>query len=327
MNAASETSVTKGLYAVIIYCILTTLVDINISAAGNGQGFTFEPACAVLIIEVLKMVFSLVLYTMSRFPAMTKGEPFVQQEFSMKDIWYLAIPGALYCLNNILIYLALGYNELASFGVFRDTNVIFTAIIWCIVFKATLGCHRNLAIGGVFLGLFVNQATPLMNATWSPAIVLIVAMALTNSCASVSNELAIKQNSGMDLNLQNSVLYAFCSFAALLYLATQNPAKLTSLSGFFEGMGQSALVIVCVQGITGLMVSRILKYADAVTKTIAGALRGPILVFIAPVAGLHSRLDVPTIISAFIVSAASCYFLMQGRPDTKAQQNETVSSK
>merc|ERR1719161_959798 len=139
-------------------------------------------------------------------------------------------------------------------------------------------------------------------------------MTLTNACASVANEFAIKQNTNLDLNMQNAVLYSFCSFFALLYIVVLHPERMTSLDSFFENFDKLAWLLVAVQLCIGLLVSRILKYADAVSKAVGSCLRGPIVVFLAPLVGLHSRLDLLTAISAIIVATGACSFLMRGRP-------------
>merc|ERR1719316_2207467 len=166
------------------------------------------------------------LYIANRWSALCKGESFLQDSFKVKDVAFLSIPGALFALNNILIYLAIGMNDMASFGVFRDTVIFFNAMIWCFVFKSDLGMTRIGLLFAVFAGLCINQIPPLMNATLSWSVLLVLAMTLTNAFASVSNEYAIKQNAGLDLNMQNTVLYSFCSLSAFIYLAVLHPDKL-----------------------------------------------------------------------------------------------------
>lgn len=315
MKLVDEKSAVLGYCSIVCYLVFSVLIDTNIGAAGNsGKGFAFEPACAVLLVEVGKLVTSMCLYTAARWEKVCAGEPYIQEAFQIKDAMYLAIPGFLFALNNILVYLSLGHNEIASFGGFRDTIIFFNAALWCFVFKSTLGMYRMLALAAIFAGLCINQVGPLMNSGFSPMILIVLCMACTNACASVANEYAIKQNSGLDLNLQNAVLYCFCITWAIIYLIVTKPEKLSSFGAFFENFGGFAFLIVGLQLTAGLLVSRILKYADSITKNVACSLRGPILVFLAPAVGLDSRLDFLTGLSSVIVGASACYFLTLGKP-------------
>jgi hypothetical protein len=314
MKFADEKSPLMGLSAIVCYIALSCLVDMNINAAGNGKGVKFEAACSVLLVELGKLVMSAVLYTANRLQPMRDGEGYLQESFRAKDVMFLAVPGGLFALNNILIYVSIGMNDMASFGVFRDTTIFFNAMMWCWVFQSSLGLTRMLTLGFVFAGLCINQIGPMMNASLSASVLLVLAMTLTNACASVANEFAIKQNSQLDLNMQNAVLYSFCSMFALAYIIILHPERMTSLDSFFANFDTLAWLLVAVQLCIGLLVSRILKYADSVSKAVGSCLRGPIVVFLAPLVGLHSRLDFLTGTSAVIVATGACYFLMQGRP-------------
>merc|ERR1719453_864193 len=107
-------------------------------------------------------------------------------------------------------------------------------------------------------------------------------MTVTNATGSVFNEYALKWNQGLDINMQNAVLYAMCIVFSIVILAVRSPVHLTSLGAFFEGFTNWTILMVCLQASAGLLVSRLLKYADSVYKTIGTCLRGPTLVFVAP---------------------------------------------
>merc|ERR1719265_1404129 len=173
---------------------------------------------------------------MNRWPMLLDGQPFLQENFCMKDVMFLSIPGALFALNNICLYFAIGRNDMATFGAFRDTVIIFNAVAWCIVFKSSLGMKRFVALGLMFAGLVMNQIGPLLSSTFSLSVCLILFMTMTNASAAVANEYALKQNASLDLNMQNSVLYIFCSTFALGYLVAVHPEKMSSLDSFLANM-------------------------------------------------------------------------------------------
>eukprot|EP00406_Dinophysis_acuminata_P061737 CAMPEP_0179284172 /NCGR_PEP_ID=MMETSP0797-20121207/38551_1 /TAXON_ID=47934 /ORGANISM="Dinophysis acuminata, Strain DAEP01" /LENGTH=86 /DNA_ID=CAMNT_0020992941 /DNA_START=57 /DNA_END=314 /DNA_ORIENTATION=- len=79
--------------------------------------------------------------------------------------------------------------------------------------------------------------------------------------------------------------------------------RLTGGAGsFFNGFDNKTWFTIGLQSVTGLLVSRILKHADAVMKTVATCLRGPILVFVAPLV-TESHVGLFIAISACVVAA------------------------
>lgn len=204
------------------------------------------------------------------------------------------------------------------FGVFRDTMILWTALIWRCVFHTSLGFNRIMAISVVFTGLAVNRVGGL---TWSWTFLWVLLMTLTNSLASVANEFALKRSKSIDINVQNAVLYTGCSLFAILLLAVDDPMRLAGPSAFFQGFNASTMVTVSLQAFAGLVVSRLLKYADSVTKTVACCLRGPVVVFLAPyILGTPSSWS--ELLSAFVVASGCTMYLLCGPLATSAQEKE-----
>lgn len=104
-----------------------------------------------------------------------------------------------------------------------------------------------------------------------------VSAVLTATCA-VRNEYLVK-NYKIQLNVQNAVLYAVGStlnICAFKYIP--NPNNKQSDIGFFDGYSNPLAVgVVCINGVIGLAVTAVYKYADAITKCIASDITAVIL--------------------------------------------------
>merc|ERR1719327_1442140 len=98
----------------------------------------------------MKLVLSMGLYSYNRGWSMPDN-------YSAEDIKWLLVPAVLYALNNLLVFKALGVNDAASFGIFRDTTIIWTAVIRWSVFRTPLGLTRLLGIAVILLGLVLNR--------------------------------------------------------------------------------------------------------------------------------------------------------------------------
>jgi hypothetical protein len=242
------------------------------------------------------------------------SQPILPPESVVSDIKWLSIPASFFTVNNILVFVALGSNDTAAFGIFRDTIILWTALIWCWVFRASLGYMRSAGIIVVFCGLVLNRTGHLLYSqqAWSWQFLWVLFMTLTNATGSVANEFALKRNAQLDLNLQNCILYTMCISFSLILLALADPARLFGgPSAFFTGFTASTMMMVGLQALAGLLVSRLLKYADAVTKSVATCLRGPMLVLVSPVF-VHSPLDAGTVASSLTVAMGCCLYLTQG---------------
>lgn len=230
------------------------------------------------------------------------------------DVAWLAAAALIFTANNVLVWWAIGHNDVSVFGVFRDTMIIWTALLWRCVFKAPLGYTRLGCIAGIVAGLFLNRAGSMWHGSpWTWAFLWVVVMTFCNALGSVINEFALKRSHDLDINLQNAVLYSMCALLCMLLLVGTKPEYLKNPTYFMQGISRWTLLTCTLQALAGLMVSRLLKYTDAVWKTAASCLRGPLLVALASavpvISGEH---DMATVMSAIVVAGSCFYYLVQG---------------
>ncbi|CAE7268441.1 CSTLP2 [Symbiodinium natans] len=294
-----------------LYVLISVVIDLSMAVqsthAPPNENYSFEPMCAVLLTELLKLVIStcLILHDRAR-----RGTP-VAHLPSAGDVAWLALPALIFTLNNILVWWAIGNNDISTFGVFRDSMILWTAFLWRITFGLPLGNVRLLAILVMVLGLALNQVENLLRSRLSWPLVLVLLMTACNAFGSVLNEFALKRKVGMDINIQNAVLYAATVlFTGAMIMISGRGAQLNQ-SGFFHGFTRHTMFTVTMQALAGLTVSRILKYSDAVQKNIAACLRGPILVVVSP-AFVQSSANGLTLVSAAIVATGCGIYLNQG---------------
>jgi hypothetical protein len=298
---------------IVVYISLSVTIDLLImyqkdSAGIGAKTYKFDPTCSIILTELIKLVVSLTMYATQQ---MVKGSSLLPSTLSLSDVGLFLLPALFFTANNIMVFIAIGGNDASAFGVFRDTMILWTALIWVCIFKASLGTIRLCGIAVIFLGLVVNRLGSISRASFSWAFLLVMLMTVTNATGSVLNEYALKANKMLDINLQNAILYSMCIGFSTAILAVRSPVHLTSASAFFEGFTSWTVLMIALQASAGLLVSRLLKYADAVYKTIGTCLRGPSLVVAAP-AILGSQQDFISVASAFIVAAGCLTYLTQG---------------
>merc|ERR1719382_1357231 len=152
-------------------------------------------------------------------------------------------------------------------------------------------------------------------------------MTWCNAFGSVINEYALKLNKSLDINIQNMVLYTGCILCSFIYIAASDPRRVRGGPAiFFTGFDNKTWFTVGLQSVTGLLVSRMLKHADAIMKTVATCLRGPIIVFIAPIF-TKSKIGALIAISACIVASGCIAYLTQGPLKSQKELDEEIASK
>jgi len=298
-----------------IYISLSVSIDLliahqrRLNSTELADPYAFNPVCSVLLTEAVKLGTSTVLYMVS---VQGSGLPFVPSTFTFSDVRWLCLPALIFTANNVLVFQAIGKNDMSAFGVFRDTMIIWTAVIWKCVFQVPLGTIRIFGIAVIFSGLVVNQvASHISKASLSLSFVWVLAMTLCNASGSVSNEFALKRNKGLSIDIQNMVLYFVSIILCFGLLAATDPQRLASPANYFAGFDVQTFTVVGLQAFAGLLVSRLLKYADSVMKTVATCLRGPCVVVVAPLIVVSPH-TMPVILSSLVVASGCLIYLTQG---------------
>lgn len=301
---------------ILIYVATSVGIDLFISSQKEEDddgdvSYSFDPICVVITTEVIKLVISAAIYLGNRYTGEDGPKPLIPPEFAYADVKWLAVPAVLFGANNILIYYVILKNDISTFGIFRDTTILWTALMWKGWFRVDLGSQRLVGIFVIFVGMAASEVSDLMEGsafTWT--FLWVCLLTLVNSLAGVSNEFALKRNYQLDLNLQNIVLYMLCiAFASLTLLVTN--AHALNPRHFYDGFTAFTFATSLLQAFGGLIVSRVLKYADAVTKTVAACLRGPTLILIAPLV-LSDSVGAGVIACSFVIAFGCWVYLRKG---------------
>lgn len=303
----------------IAYASLSVAIDISIKNAAQSYGgaFPFHPACAVIVVEMLKLIASGILLAVEVVRSRNAGTTLVMPR--VQDIAWLGVPALIYAGNNMLVFQAIRATPMSTFGVIRETMLIWNVVIWSLTFHVRVSAIRWFAVFGIFVGCTINQVPIVLASRFTWGVCWAFLLAFTTALGAVANEYAMKQRASVDINLQNCILYAMCGTLTIIGLAVTDIKVLESYETFFDGFVPECWQVIILQVVTGLAVSRILKYVEAVTKTIVAALRGPGVIFVSAVVfGL--QLKPSEVISTLLVCVSSYIYLRQGplvQPTTK----------
>jgi len=298
-----------------VYATLSISIDLSIKNAAQAYGghFPFNPACGVVVVEYCKCVVSVVLFAWYVYDSRKNGREISTPR--AQDVAWLAVPAAIYAMNNLLVFQAIKSTPLSTFGVVRETMLIWNALIWTATFQQSISPVRWLAIAGIFLGCSINQIPKMLSDEFTPGVFWAFLLAFSNAAGAVANEYAMKQRAAIDINLQNAILYTLCGSFVLVGIAIFSGETVSSTSAFFTGFVPECWQVIILQVFTGLAVSRILKYVEAVTKTIVAAIRCPGVIFFGAFL-FHTSLGASEVFATCIVCLSCWIYLRQG-PLTK----------
>jgi len=295
----------------LAYVTLSIGIDLSIKNASLSYGghFPFHPASGVIVVEFAKCAISLVLLAHSLYHAARIGAEIVLPR--KQDVAWLAVPAAIYAVNNLIVFQAIRSCPLSTFAVVRESMLIWNGLIWTATFRQSIPASRWLAICGIFIGCSINQIPKMMNDTWTPGVFWAMLLAFSNAMGAVANEYAMKQRAALDINLQNSILSFQCAIFVVIGTVVCSPERLQNSSSFFEGFVPECWQIIILQVFTGLAASRILKYIEAVTKTVVAAIRGPGVIVLGALL-FHTPLGCTEILASLVVCVSCWYYLRQG---------------
>jgi multidrug transporter EmrE-like cation transporter len=307
----------KAFAALCTYLVMLVSMDLVIkSEAERGNGsYATSPLVMVPLAEFGKLVASVILYFMSLClndghkhssspPAAlavmreSLAESTVVAPRAVLKIAMLMLPVALiYNLNNLLVFAVLATIKLDAYAVWRNSSILFNAILWVWMFGKRLQSHRWIAIVICMAACCLNSLQLDGRLVFGLPVAGVVLSAFLSSIASVFNEYVIKARASTSLGLDqiNMILYVETLSLMLLgfacWVAIDSSVTRSDIVDRFKNITTGGMRIAMMQVALGLTVSRVLKFADSVAKTVVGSLRDVVVVAVAPFFVLQTRFD------------------------------------
>jgi len=201
---------------------------------------------------------------------------------------------AVYAVSNQLAFAAYRQVDPGTYQLFKSSATLIVALIqWIGLGKRFSGDQwkaMSLQIVGMLIVSFRAQTGTFQYP--AKAYLSMSCMAVLSGCTSVTNERMIKKYN-IPLNTLNIVLYiAGLSFNVSAFFLLPNPHDMGRRFGFFEGFDNPWVCALClINSIVGLVITAVLKYADAVLKCIASDVTAVLLCIISSyVFDLHTTL-------------------------------------
>lgn len=265
----------------------------------------YLPSTAVLLNEVIKFLISLAIAVKQSGAKKTYREAF------SSDSWKLAIPAALYTLQNSLQYTAVSNLDATTFQVTYQLKILTTAFFSVAMLNRTLSKIQWVSLVLLTLGIAMVQITPdafqdfvSLAATYvhsgasgsasdkktgkepklgvrslegteamNPQLGLlaVIIACCLSGLAGVYFEKVLKGSSA-SLWVRNVQLSFYSLFPALFLGVVLKDGSQIADKGFFHGYNIVVWSAIFLQAIGGLIVALCVKYADNIAKNFAASI-------------------------------------------------------
>lgn len=274
------------------------------------DGMRYHTSTAVLLNEVIKLGISAVVALSeirSSLPSGASNIALLQGLISSvfeNDSWKLAIPAALYTLQNSLQYVAVSNLDAATFQVTYQLKILTTAVFSVMLLGRVLSIKKWAALFMLMVGVAIVQ---MPQGTTEPTEDLdgtspekassrvvralirrageaemnrsVGLMAVLISCAlsglaGVVFEKILKQSASagakpVSLWIRNCQLSFWSLFPALFLGVIWKDGEKISKTGFFAGYNWVVWTAIGFQAAGGIIVALVIKYADNIAKNFA----------------------------------------------------------
>mmetsp|Transcript_59998 Transcript_59998/g.119054 ORF Transcript_59998/g.119054 Transcript_59998/m.119054 type:complete len:380 (+) Transcript_59998:172-1311(+) len=281
-EAPIKTKVLAGAGLVCVQVLVGTLYKVS----QKTGGFAFSTTSAIAMAEMAKLMLSLSFHFSDKShheegtSKLKTGWVVARDSISKGAVFHILVLSFLYTLNNQVNFYLYKLVDPGTIYLFKTASTIIVATTQCLCVGKRFSGEQWKAMYLQGMGMVIVQYDSCKGAgLYAPFAYVLLGMTIvmTATCA-VRNEYLVK-NYSVPLHIQNAVLYlggSLMNIAAFLFLP--NPNSKQANIGFFEGYDNPlAIGVVAINAVIGIAITMVYKYADAITKCIAGDLTAVIL--------------------------------------------------
>ncbi|RMX70146.1 hypothetical protein DD238_000280 [Peronospora effusa] len=263
-----------------------------LNEVAKRQDVHFNSACAVVLQSLLKFFLASYMYltsdTQATEPLISRFRYMIRQGLEHRNLLLLYfIPSGLYVIYDVLSYINLRAFDAATYFLLLQFRLVVTGVLHQAMFSKRLNRNQWVSLGVTTIGCAIktlgsqdpNGSTKLRihgNGPTSTAYGLLMVQILSSTFAGVYNEVLLKKQASIPVNLQNVFMYMdsiVCTLVMLvLGLTGQTAQEALTTANFSVLLTPYVLPMVLMMSGIGVVTSLFLKQLDSIRKAIASAL-------------------------------------------------------
>ncbi|TDH70922.1 hypothetical protein CCR75_001198 [Bremia lactucae] len=278
-------------------CIFVTYIGLwvsygMLSELAKRQGVHFNSACAVVLQSLLKLLLATYMYmttetiTTSSLAARIRFM-LAQVRTHARLILFYIIPSGLYVVYDVLSYINLRAFDASTYFLLMQFRLVVTGVLHQLMFSKRLNRNQWLSLGVITIGCTIKTLSTQdtdgsarfgvnYNGPRPVAYLLLLTQILSGTFAGVYNEVLLKKQVAITVNLQNVFMYFNSIIGTMIMLGMgmtgQTAQDALTISNFSELFSPYVLPMVLIMSFTGIVTSLFLKQLDSIRKAIASAM-------------------------------------------------------
>jgi len=190
------------------------------------------------------------------------------------EILKLSVPSLLYTIQNNLLYYALSHLDAATFQVGYQVKILTTAVFSVFMLGKQLSTLQWISLVILTAGVSMAQLSTLNSndhkANTTAGFIAVLLAACTSGFSGVYFERILK-NSATSLWVRNIQMGLGSVLLGLLGVYLSGEYMGVMENGFFYGYTHIVVAVIFLQGLGGLVVAVVVKYADNILKGFAAS--------------------------------------------------------
>ncbi|KAI6212701.1 UDP-galactose/UDP-N-acetylglucosamine transporter srf-3 [Aphelenchoides besseyi] len=325
--------------------IFESLLVLRYAAQRNQPQFI--KTVAVLFNEVIKLIASLILFTITTGSVKWTIQSLRRQYFvKWLDTLKVGVPAFIYTLQNFLLYVAIDHLDAGTFMVTYQLKILTTALFTVIMLNRRLSVWQWIALailtsadeGAKQAVKMVQQVDSIRNLSTTKAVsetvgfaptaqqpliglAAVLAAALMSGFAGVYFEKILKE-SDVSIWLRNVQLATFAIPIALVMIISKDYATVQQ-NGWMHGFDWVVWFGTLLQSLGGLLIAVVVKYADNILKAFATSVA--IIVSTVVLIFFFDIIPEPLFLigATLVISAVIVYSIFPHKPKT---QTSTINA-
>ena len=270
----------NGVLALLVAQMVVLILLIRSSRTSSKLDDMYFASTAVFLMECTKLIICLGVVWWREGQKMGKTWEFLICNIVNQptEILKLSVPSILYVIQNNLLYIALTNLDSATYQVCYQVKILTTALFSVAMLGRRLSLQKWSALGVLTIGVMLAQLSNVSDSTSSnpkteqnkaKGLVAVFLAACTSGFAGVYFEKILKGGKAT-LWVRNIQMGIPSIFVAILGVYAKDGANIYA-QGFFFGYNIKVILVIIIQGIGGLIVAVVVKYADNIVKVFAAS--------------------------------------------------------
>lgn len=263
----------------IFLTYMTLWTGLRIIIFGSQQTQKYNAAAVVLLTEMTKLVLATSMFVANDG---TLGELAGACRLHWRTLVKYAVPAGLYCYYNNLTFTVLAVVNPSTYAILQNVRIIVTGLLYERMLNRKLSQLQWVAMVLLTIGCMVKEANQFGVGDASEKVTpllmygLILVQTFCAVFAGVYNEVLLKSDVQMSINLQNVFMYLNSIVANVVFMAigmsNYTLADAVKWENIAPVLSPNVLSIVLCYALIGVVTSMVLKHLNSVLKTIAAAL-------------------------------------------------------